>query len=185
MANIYYDKDADLSLMDGKTVAIIGFGSQGHAHALNLKESGVNVVVGLHAGSKSKSKAEAHGLDVLTVSDAAKKADVVMILIPDHLQADVYHAEIGPNLEPGNTLMFAHGFNIRYGQINPPEGVDVSMVAPKAPGHRVRELYQEGAGTPGLVAVERDPSGNALKNALAYGRAIGCTRAGVIETTFT
>jgi ketol-acid reductoisomerase len=185
MANIYYDKDADLSLMDGKTVAIIGFGSQGHAHALNLKESGVNVVVGLHAGSKSKSKAEAHGLEVLSVADAARKADVVMILIPDHLQADVYNAEIGPNLQAGNTLMFAHGFNIRYGQINPPEGVDVSMVAPKAPGHRVRELYQEGAGTPGLVAVERDPSGNALKNALAYGRAIGCTRAGVIQTTFT
>ena len=182
MANIYYDKDADLSLMDGKTVAIIGFGSQGHAHALNLKDSGVSVVVGLHEGSRSKAKAEGHGLEVLSVADAAKKADIVMILIPDHIQAEVYNKDIGPNLEPGNTLMFAHGFNIRYDQIVPPEGVDVSMAAPKAPGHRVRELYEEGAGTPGLVAVEADASGNALANALAYARGIGCTRAGVIET---
>ena len=184
MANIYYDKDADLARLDGKTVAIIGYGSQGHAHALNLKDSGVSVVVGLHAGSRSKAKAEADGLEVLSVAEASKRADVVMILIPDHLQADVYNAEIGPNLEAGNTLMFAHGFNIRYGQIDPPDGVDVSMAAPKAPGHRVRELFQEGAGTPGLVAVERDHSGEALANALAYARGIGCTRAGVIETTF-
>lgn len=184
MANLFYDKDADLALLDGKTVAVIGYGSQGHAHALNLTDSGVKVVVGLHPNSKSKAKAEADGLEVLPVGEAAKRADFVMILIPDHLQAEVYQKEIAPNLEQGNTLMFAHGFNIRFGQINPPDGVDVSMVAPKAPGHRVREIFKEGAGTPGLVAVERDFSGKAMQNALAYAKGIGCTRAGVIQTTF-
>ena len=184
MAKLYYDNDADLSRLEGKKIAVIGYGSQGHAHSLNLKNSGMDVVVGLHAGSKSKARAEAEGLTVMTVAEAAKAADVIMILIPDHLQGGVYKSEIEPNLESGNTLMFAHGFNIRFGEIDPPEGVDVSMVAPKAPGHRVRELYVEGAGTPGLVAIERDFSGEALANALAYAKGIGCTRAGVIQTTF-
>lgn len=184
MATLFYDKDADLSLLDGKTVAIIGYGSQGHAHALNLKDSGVNVVVGLPESSKSRAKAEADGLKVLTVAEAAKQADVVMILIPDHTQAEVYAKEIAPNLVAGNTLMFAHGFNIRFGQIKAPDGVDVSMVAPKAPGHRVREIFPEGQGVPGLIAVEVDASGKAEANALAYAKGIGCTRAGVIKTTF-
>ena len=184
MAKIYYDKDADLSYLNGKTVAIIGYGSQGHAHALNLKDSGVDVVVGLYEGSKSWPKAEAAGLKVMSVADAAKAADIVMMLIPDTKQPDVYHESVEPNLKPGNTLMFAHGFNIRFQQIVPPESVDVSMVAPKAPGHRVRELYVEGVGTPALVAVEQNPSGKALETALAYAKALGTTRAGVIETTF-
>jgi ketol-acid reductoisomerase len=184
MAKMFYDKDADLSLLSGKTVAIIGYGSQGHAHALNLKDSGVNVVVGLPAGSKSVAKAEAAGLKVLTVAEAAKAGDVIMILIPDTRQAEVYEKEIAPNLKPGDTLMFAHGFNIRFEQIKPPEFVDVSMIAPKSPGHRVREVFTEGGGTPCLVAVEQDKSGNALANALAYAKGIGGTRAGVIQTTF-
>lgn len=184
MATLFYDKDADLSLLNGKTVAVIGYGSQGHAHALNLKDSGVNVVVGLHESSKSRAKAEADGLRVLSVADAAHEADIVMILIPDHKQTEVYYQDIAVNLVPGNTLMFAHGFNIRFGQITPPEGVDVSMVAPKAPGHRVREVFTEGAGVPGLLAVEVDASGQAEAVALAYARGIGCTRAGVIKTTF-
>jgi len=185
MATIYYDKDADLSLLNGKTVAIIGYGSQGHAHALNLKDSGVNVVVGLYAGSKSAKEAEAHGLTVLSVAEAAKAADVIMILTPDTKQAAIYHAEIVPHLKEGDTLMFAHGFNIRYGQIKPPAFVDVSMVAPKAPGHRVREVFQEGGGTPCLVAIEQDHSGHAKALALAYAKGIGGTRAGVLETTFS
>ncbi len=184
MAQVYYDKDADLSYLDGKTVAIIGYGSQGHAHANNLKDSGANVVVGLYEGSKSWSKAEAAGLNVMSVADATKAADIVMMLVPDTKQASVYHESVEPNLKPGDTLMFAHGFNIRFGQIAPPESVDVSMVAPKAPGHRVRELYVEGVGTPALVAVEQDPSGQAKETALAYAKALGATRAGVIETTF-
>jgi ketol-acid reductoisomerase len=184
MANMYYENQADFSRLDGKTVAIIGYGSQGHAHALNLHDSGVNVVVGLHEGSKSRAKAEADGLTVLSVSEAAKQADVIMILIPDTKQASVYAEHIAPHLAAGNTLMFAHGFNIRYEQIKPPADVDVTMVAPKAPGHRVREVFKEGAGVPGLVAVEQDASGDALANALAYAKGIGCTRAGVIETTF-
>lgn len=184
MATLFYDKDADLSLLDDKTVAIIGYGSQGHAHALNLKDSGVNVVVGLPESSKSRAKAEADGLTVLTVAEAAKQADVVMVLIPDHTQAEVYAKEIAPNLVAGNTLMFAHGFNIRFGQIKAPDGVDVSMVAPKAPGHRVREIFPDGQGVPGLIAVEVDASGKAEANALAYAKGIGCTRAGVIKTTF-
>jgi len=184
MAQVYYDKDADLSYLDGKTVAIIGYGSQGHAHARNLSDSDVDVVVGLYEGSKSWPKAEAAGLKVMSVADATKAADIVMMLIPDTKQAAVYHESIEPNLKPGDTLMFAHGFNIRFGQIVPPASVDVSMVAPKAPGHRVRELYVEGVGTPALVAVEQNPSGQAKETALAYARALGATRAGVIETTF-
>ncbi|GAB4527338.1 MAG: ketol-acid reductoisomerase [Anaerolineae bacterium] len=184
MAKLYYDQDADLSLLNGKTVAIIGYGSQGHTHALNLRDSGVSVVVGLHEGSKSKARAEAEGLTVLPVAEAAQRADVVMMLVPDPIQPQVYEEHIAPHLKAGDTLMFAHGFNIRYEQIKPPDFVDVSMVAPKAPGHRVREVFLEGGGTPGLVAVAQDASGKALAQALAYAKGIGCTRAGVIETTF-
>jgi ketol-acid reductoisomerase len=185
MATLYYDKDADLSLLNGKTVAIIGYGSQGHAHALNLRDSGVKVVVGLHEGSKSRAKAEAEGLTVLSVPEATKAAQVVMILIPDTKQAEVYRRDIAPHMKPGDTLMFAHGFNIRYGQIQPPDNIDVSMIAPKAPGHRVRETYVEGGGTPCLIAVHQDKSGKAKALALAYAKGIGGTRAGVLETTFT
>jgi ketol-acid reductoisomerase len=184
MPNRYYEKDGNLSLLQNKTVAIIGYGSQGHAHALNLRDSGLNVVVGLYPGSKNWAKAEAAGLRVLSTADAAKTADVLMILVPDHVQGDLYNSEIGPHMKPGKTLMFAHGFNIHFGQISPPAGVDVSMIAPKAPGHRVRELYTEGVGVPALVAVHQDSSGNALKQALAYALALGCLKAGVIETTF-
>lgn len=184
MAQLFYDNDADINLLNGKTIAVIGYGSQGHAHSLNAKDNGMNVIIGLHEGSKSKAKAEADGLRVMTVADATKAADIVMILIPDTKQADVYDAEIAPNLRPGMMLMFAHGFNIHFGQIKPPADVDVTMVAPKAPGHRVREVFTEGGGTPGLVAVAQDATGNARAMALAYARAIGCTRAGVIETTF-
>jgi ketol-acid reductoisomerase len=184
MAKLYYDNDADLSLLKGKTIAVIGYGSQGHAHSLNAKESGMNVVVGLHEGSKSRATAQADGLEVYSVGEATKMADVVMVLIPDTKQAEVYEAEIAPNLKDGAMLMFAHGFNIHFKQIVPPASVDVTMVAPKSPGHRVRETYQDGAGTPGLVAVEQDASGQAKAKALAYAKAIGCTRAGVIETTF-
>jgi ketol-acid reductoisomerase len=185
VAKVYYDKDADLSLLQDKTIAIIGFGSQGHAHALNLHDSGCQVVVGLYAGSKSWQKAQSHGLKVMTVAEAAAAGDIIMILVPDNAQPKVYREEIAPHLKSGKTLMFAHGFNIRYGQIVPPAEVDVSMIAPKSPGHRVRELYVDGAGTPGILAVEQNPSGKAKEQALAYGRAVGCTRAGVIETTFT
>src|SRR5450755_3506016 len=181
---MFYDEDADLSLLDGKTVAIIGYGSQGHAHSLNLRDSGVKVVVGLHAGSKSAAKATAAGLQVLSVSDATKAADVIMVLVPDHIQGDLYNNEIAPHLTAGKTLMFAHGFNIHFGQIQAPAGVDVSMIAPKAPGHRVRELFTEGVGVPALVAIQQDPSGKAKENALAYALALGCLKAGVIETTF-
>lgn len=184
MATLYYDKDADLSLLDGKTIAVIGYGSQGHAHALNAHDNGQKVIIGLHEGSKSKAKAEADGLEVFTVAEATKQADIVMILIPDTRQAEVYTEHIAPNLKAGAMLMFAHGFNIHFKEIVPPENVDVSMVAPKAPGHRVREVFTEGAGTPGLVAVEQDATGTAKAMALAYASAIGCTRAGVIETTF-
>jgi len=184
MAKLYYDQDADLGLLEGKTIAVIGYGSQGHAHALNAKDNGMNVVIGLHEGSKSKSKAEADGLEVKTVAEATQAADVVMVLIPDTKQAEVYNESIGPNLKEGAMLMFAHGFNIHFKQIVPPDNVDISMVAPKAPGHRVREVFTEGAGTPGLIAVEQDATGAAKARTLAYARAIGCTRAGVIETTF-
>lgn len=184
MAKIYYENHADLGRLKGKKVAVIGFGSQGHAHALNLRDSGVDVVVGLHEGSKSKAKAEAAGLTVKSVSDAAKEADVIMILTPDVGQKDLYEKEIAPYLKAGKTLMFSHGFNIRYGRIVPPKEVDVSMIAPKAPGHRVREVYQDGGGVPMLIAVEQDASGEAHANALAYAKGIGGTRAGVLETTF-
>jgi ketol-acid reductoisomerase len=184
MANIYYDKDADLGLLEGKNIAVIGYGSQGHAHALNLKDSGCQVAVGLHAGSQSRAKAEAAGLTVMSVAEAAAWADVVMVLVPDHIQAKLYNEDIAPGLEAGDTLMFAHGFNIRFYQIVPPADVDVSMIAPKSPGHRVRELYQEGGGTPGLLAVYQDASGQAKDVALAYAKGIGCARAGVLETTF-
>ncbi|MCY3797307.1 MAG: ketol-acid reductoisomerase [Chloroflexi bacterium] len=184
MATLYYDSDADLSLLDGKTIAVIGYGSQGHAHALNARDNGRNVIIGLHEGSRSKAKAEADGLKVFTVAEAATRADIVMVLIPDTLQGSVYQEHIAPNLKEGAMLMFAHGFNIHFKEIVPPASVDVAMVAPKAPGHRVREVFTEGAGTPGLIAVEQDASGNALAVGLAYAKAIGCTRAGVIETTF-
>jgi ketol-acid reductoisomerase len=184
MANLYYDADADLGRLAGKKVAVIGYGSQGHAHALNLKDSGVDVRVGLYEGSKSWAQAEAAGLTVKPVAEAAAEADFIMLLIPDTVQPKVYKESIEPGLTPGKTLMFAHGFNIRYGQIKPPAFVDVSMVAPKAPGHRVREIFREGGGTPGLLAVYQDVSGQAKENALAYAKGIGCTRAGVIETTF-
>ena len=184
MATLYYDSDADLSLLDGKTIAVIGYGSQGHAHALNARDNGCNVIIGLHEGSRSKAKAEADGLKVFNVAEAASQADIVMVLIPDTLQGSVYEEHIAPNLKEGAMLMFAHGFNIHFKEIVPPASVDVAMVAPKAPGHRVREVFTEGAGTPGLIAVEQDASGNAKALGLAYAKAIGCTRAGVIETTF-
>ena len=184
MTQMYYDSDADLAQLKGKTVAIIGYGSQGHAHALNLKDSGVRVCIGLYEGSKSKAKAEAAGLRVLSVADATKESDFILILTGDTSQKEIYDRDIAPHLTAGKTLMFAHGFNIRYGQIVPPAGVDVSMVAPKSPGHRVREVYQHGGGVPALVAVHADASGHALADALAYARGIGCTRAGVLLTTF-
>ena len=184
MAKIYYDKDADLNLLKDKTVAVIGYGSQGHAHALNLKDSGVNVIVGLYYGSKSWNKAESDGLKVYTVDEAAKKADIVMMLIPDTVQPAVYKKYVHEHLDEGDMLMFAHGFNIHYNQIIPPSYVDVTMVAPKSPGHLVRRMFVEGKGVPALVAVHQDFTGNALKLALAYAKGIGCTRAGVIETTF-
>jgi len=184
MAKRYYEKDGNLNALKGRTVAIIGYGSQGHAHALNLRDSGVDVVVGLYQGSKSWKKAEAAGLRVMTVSDAAKAADTVMILVSDHIQADLYNKEIAPHMTAGKTLMFAHGFNIHFGQITAPKNVDVSMIAPKAPGHRVRELFTEGVGVPALVAVHQNPSGKALDRALAYALALGCLKAGVIETNF-
>ena len=184
MPKIYYQKDCNMSLLEGKTIAIIGYGSQGHAHALNLKESGCNVIVGLYKGSKSWAKAEAQGFEVYTAAEAAKKADIIMILINDEKQAKMYKEDIAPNLEPGNMLMFAHGFAIHFGQIVPPADVDVTMIAPKAPGHTVRSEYQRGRGTPCLVAVHQDATGKALDKALAYAQAIGGARAGVLETTF-
>jgi len=184
MAKVYYDADANPTLLRNKVIAIIGYGSQGHAHALNLKDSGYRVVVGLRQGGKSWSVAKEAGLEVMTPAEAAKAADIVMILIPDPAQPSLYREAIAPGLKEGDTLMFAHGFNIRFSQIIPPKNVDVSMIAPKAPGHRLRELFQEGAGTPALLAVYQDFSGQAKDIALAYAHGIGCTRAGVIETTF-
>jgi ketol-acid reductoisomerase len=179
-----YDDDADLTLLDGKTVAIIGYGSQGHAHALNLKDSGVKVVVGLRADSASVAKARQEGLEVLPVVEAASRGDVVMILLPDELHRQVYEQEIRDGIAEGNTIVFGHGFSIHYEEIEPPAGVDVSMVAPKGPGHLVRRQFTEGSGVPGLIAVAQDASGNARALALAYAKGIGCTRGGVIETTF-
>jgi ketol-acid reductoisomerase len=183
-ANIYYAEDADASIIRGKTVAVIGYGSQGHGHALNLRDSGVDVVVGLREGSASVAKAESQGLKVLPIAEAAAAADIVMILAPDTEQKAIYDEHIAPHMTPGKALAFAHGFNVRFGRIAPPKGVDVIMVAPKGPGHRVRQLFEAGAGTPGLVAVAQDASGNAFNLALAYGTAIGCGRAGMIATTF-
>ena len=184
MPRRFYEKDGNLEPLKGKKIAIIGYGSQGHAHALNLRDSGLDVVVGLPESSKSRAKAAAAGLTVLTPSEAAKVADVIMILVPDHLQSDVYEADIAPNLKAGKTLMFAHGFSIHFKAIVPPADIDVSMIAPKAPGHRVREVFTEGSGVPALVAIYQDASGKALENALAYATGLGCMRAGVIETSF-
>ena len=184
MANIYYDSDADLSLLTGKKVAVIGYGSQGHAHALNLKDSGVDVRVGLHEDSQSWGKVREDGLPVMTVAEASQEADIIMVVAPDTKQRAIYEQSIAPNLAAGNMLMFAHGFNIRFGQIKPPADIDVTMIAPKAPGHRVREVFLEGVGTPALLAVEQDATGQAKALALAYAKGLGCTRAGVIETTF-
>ena len=181
---IYYQEDCNLAALEGHTVAIIGYGSQGHAHALNLKESGVNVIIGLYEGSKSWKKAEAQGMTVYTAAEAAKRADIIMILINDELQADMYKKDIEPNLNEGDMLMFAHGFNINFELITPPDYVDVTMIAPKAPGHTVRSEYQAGKGVPMLVAVYHDATGKALEKALAYGAAIGGARAGLLETTF-
>ena len=184
MAKLFYDKDIDESSLVEKTIAVLGFGSQGHAHALNLKESGFNVIVGLYEGSKSKEKAEAAGLSVYSNSDAAEKADLISFCLPDTVQAKVYKEDVEPNLSPGNILLFAHGFTIFYDQISPPDNVDVVMIAPKAPGHRVRAVYERGLGVPCLIAVDKDFSGNAHSIALAYGKGVGGGRAGILETTF-
>jgi len=183
-ANVYYEKDADAALIRGKKVAVVGYGSQGHAHALNLKESGVDVVVGLREGSSSKAKAEAEGLKVMSIADASKYADVIMVLAPDTEQKKIYEESIAANLTAGKALAFAHGFNIRFNRIEPPKDVDVIMIAPKGPGHLVRRTYQEGGGVPALIAVHQDATGNAKAIALSYANAVGGARAGVIETTF-
>ena len=185
MTTKYYEDDADLSIIQGRTVAVIGYGSQGHAHSLSLRDSGVDVRIGLAEGSKSRAKAEAEGLRVVSVAEAAAEADLIMILTPDQVQGQVYNEHIAPNLQDGDALFFAHGFNIRYGYIQPPAGVDVALVAPKGPGHVVRREFEAGRGVPALIAVEQDATGNAKNLALAYAKGIGGTRAGVIETTFT
>jgi len=184
MPKRFYEQDGNTDALKGRKIAIIGYGSQGHAHALNLRDSGLEVVVGLPAASKSRAKAEAAGLQVLDTAEAAKQAQVIMILTPDHIQGDLYEKDIAPNLSAGKTLMFAHGFSIHFGVIKPPANVDVSMIAPKAPGHRVREIFVEGSGVPSLVAIQQDASGHALRDALAYAAGLGSLRAGVIETTF-
>ncbi|MCH7655393.1 MAG: ketol-acid reductoisomerase [Chloroflexi bacterium] len=184
MATVYYEKDADRSRLDGKRVGIMGYGSQGHAHALNLRDSGIDVVVGLLAGSKSREKAEAEGLRVTLPAEVAKESDIIMVLVPDTMQGELYKEAIEPSIDSSKTLMFAHGFNIHYKEIVPPPDVDVSMIAPKAPGHRLREVFVGGSGVPSLVAIHQDPSGNALATALAYGSALGSMRAGIVATTF-
>ena len=184
MAKMYYESDADLGTIADMTIGVMGYGSQGHAHALNMHDNGLNVQIGLYEGSKSKEKAEADGLKVGLVADVAREADIIMMLLPDTSQAEVYRESIEPHLEPGNTLMFAHGFNIHYKTIVPPETVDVSMVAPKAPGHRMREVFTKGSGVPGLLAIHQDVSGNTREIGLAYAKGVGCTRAGVLDTTF-
>jgi ketol-acid reductoisomerase len=181
---MYYDNDADLDLLKGKTVAILGYGSQGHAHSLNLKDSGVDVVVGLRPGSKSVEQARSNGLDVADVAEAASRGDVVMVLLPDELHGQVWNEHIRDGIAPGKTLLFGHGFSIHYGEVEPPPEVDVALIAPKGPGHLVRRQFLEGSGVPGLVAVHADPSGDTLNLALAYAKGIGCTRGGVIETSF-
>ncbi|MFQ6030200.1 MAG: ketol-acid reductoisomerase [Dehalococcoidia bacterium] len=184
MVNVYYDQDADLGVLSGKTIGIIGYGSQGHAHALNLKDSGQKVMVGLYPESRSRQVAQDAGLEVADVPEVTKASDVLMVVIPDHVQGDVYRQEIAPNLKPGTAIMFAHGFSIHYREVVPPDNVDVLMVAPKAPGHRMRELFTEGIGVPGLLAVHQDASGHAREIGLAYAKGVGCTRSGVLETTF-
>ncbi|MDR1773987.1 MAG: ketol-acid reductoisomerase [Clostridioides sp.] len=184
MAKLYYEKDCDKSILNGKKIAVIGYGSQGHAHSLNLHDNGFDVTVGLYEGSKSKEKAKNDGLKVANTKDAVKEADITMILVNDELQAKLYKEEIAPNLKSGSTLCFAHGFNIHYGQIVPPKDVDVIMIAPKAPGHTVRYMFEQGKGVPGLIAVYQDISGNAKKTALAWADGIGCAKAGILETTF-
>jgi len=184
VARIYYDADADLNLLKGRRIAVLGFGSQGHAHSLNLRDSGLDVIVGLYEGSKSWGKAQGFGLQVATVREACEQADIIMVLLPDQVHREVYNAAIAPALKAGKTLMFAHGFNIHFGQVVPPPDVDVSMVAPKAPGHMMRELFTQGLGVPALLAVHQDVSGRAKEVALAYAKGIGSTRAGVVETTF-
>ncbi len=184
MAKVYYKEDADISRLSGKRVGVIGYGSQGHAHALNLRDNGVDVMVGLPETSASRAKAQAEGLRVGTPAEATKESDVIMVLAPDTAQRSIYNESIEPNLDSSKTLMFAHGFNIHFGEINPPADVDVTMIAPKAPGHRVREVFVDGQGVPSLVAIHQDASGNALANALAYGAGIGSDRAGIVETTF-
>ncbi|MBI3040571.1 MAG: ketol-acid reductoisomerase [Chloroflexi bacterium] len=184
MATIYYDSDCNLKLLEGKVIGIIGYGSQGHAHAQNLKDSGCQVIVGLSKDSKSRSKAQSDGFRVLTAAEVAKEADIIMMLAPDQSQREIYYQSIEKGLTKGNTLMFAHGFNIHYGQISPPPGIDVTMIAPKCPGHMLRQLYTEGIGPPALVAIHQDASGKAQETALAYAKGIGCSRAGIIETTF-
>src|ERR671932_2644162 len=181
---MFYDDDADLSLLDGKTVAILGYGSQGHAHALNLRDSGVNVIVGLRPDSASVEKARDAELEVTDIADAASRGDIVMVLLPDEKHHDVWEQSIRDGIAPGNVLLFGHGFSVHYGEVEPPAEVDVALVAPKGPGHLVRRQYIEGSGVPGLVAVAQDASGQALQIALAYAKGIGCTRGGVIETTF-
>ena len=183
-AEMFYESDADLGLLEDKTIGIIGYGSQGHAHALNCKDNGLDVMIGLYEGSKSRDKAESDGLRVGTVEETSAESDIVMVLIPDHLQAEVYKNEIQPHMGADKTLMFAHGFNIHYKTIAPPENIDVSMVAPKAPGHRMREVFTKGSGVPGLLAIHQESSGNAHDIGLAYARGVGCTRAGVLTTTF-
>ena len=181
---MFYDDDADLKLLDGKTVAIIGFGSQGHAHALNLKDSGVNVIVGLREGSDKIAQAQAAGIEVVSPADAAVRGDIVMMLVPDERHHDVYEADVAAGLDAGNLLLFGHGFSILYSEVVPPADVDVALVAPKGPGHLVRRQYTEGGGVPGLIAIHQDPTGSAQATALAYAKGIGCTRGGVFETTF-
>ena len=184
MPRRFYEQDGNLGLLKGKKIAIIGYGSQGHAHALNLKDQGADVIVGLPASSASRSRAEAAGLPVVSPGEAARQGDVIMILVPDHIQGDLYTNDIAPHLTAGKTLMFAHGFSIHFNVIKPPADIDVSMIAPKAPGHRMREVFTEGSGVPGLLAVHQDASGHAVENALAYAAGVGCLRAGVIETSF-
>ncbi len=184
MVNVYYDSDADLGILEGKIIGMVGYGSQGHAHALNLRDSGQNVVVGLYPESRSRDAVREAGLEVVDVPEVAAQADVLMLAIPDHIQGEIYREQIGPNLRPGSALMFAHGFSIHYGEVVPPNNIDVMMVAPKAPGHRMREQFIDGIGVPGLLAVHQDATGHAKEIGLAYAKGVGCTKSGVLDTTF-